>query len=89
LGCTHYPLIGDAIRNHLGDEITIINPWKEAAQKLPAYLATHPELWCPLGDGPDKKTRIMTTGPVAILRQNVARLLWPVANERDCLAVDV
>jgi glutamate racemase len=26
LGCTHYPLIGDAIRNHLGDEITIINP---------------------------------------------------------------
>lgn len=34
LGCTHYPIIEDAIRSFTGDLITLINPGLEAAKLL-------------------------------------------------------
>lgn len=38
LGCTHYPIIADAIRAFMGDDVTLINPGYETAR----YLSTMP-----------------------------------------------
>jgi glutamate racemase len=38
LGCTHYPLLNAVIKNIVGDNITIIEPGKEAALLLKKFL---------------------------------------------------
>jgi glutamate racemase len=38
LGCTHYPLLDSVIKNVVGDNITIIEPGKEAAKLLKKFL---------------------------------------------------
>jgi glutamate racemase len=38
LGCTHYPLLDSVIKNVVGDNITIIEPGKEAAKLLEKFL---------------------------------------------------
>lgn len=37
-GCTHYPLLNSVIKNVVGDDITIIEPGKEAALLLKKFL---------------------------------------------------
>ncbi|MDI1356021.1 MAG: glutamate racemase [bacterium] len=44
LGCTHYPLIEDQIRKHLGSNITLISQGKIVAKSLRDYLNRHPEM---------------------------------------------
>jgi glutamate racemase len=44
LGCTHYGLIHQKIKNELGKSIKVIAEGKIAAQKLAEYLCKHPEL---------------------------------------------
>lgn len=39
LGCTHYPIIADAIRSFMGEHVTLINPGYEAAR----YLSSMPD----------------------------------------------
>ena len=39
LGCTHYPLIRNAIKRYMGGEVTLINPAYETAKSLKAMLA--------------------------------------------------
>jgi len=39
LGCTHYPIIAQAIANFMGVGVTLVNPGQEAAR----YLSTLPE----------------------------------------------
>ena len=34
LGCTHYPLLSDVIKNHINDNIVLINSGKESADNL-------------------------------------------------------
>lgn len=41
LGCTHYPLLKDAIHNILGDDITLVNPAYETAISLQETLTNH------------------------------------------------
>ena len=38
LGCTHYPLLNSVIKNVVGDNVTIIEPGKEAAIVLEKFL---------------------------------------------------
>lgn len=38
LGCTHYPLLEDAIREYMGDYVTIINVCAELAKVIPSVL---------------------------------------------------
>jgi glutamate racemase len=38
LGCTHYPLLCSVIKNVVGDNVTIIEPGKEAAKLLEKFL---------------------------------------------------
>ena len=38
LGCTHYPLLEDAIREYMGDGVTIINVGAELAKAIPSIL---------------------------------------------------
>ncbi|PCI25342.1 glutamate racemase [Candidatus Peregrinibacteria bacterium] len=44
LGCTHYPLIEEVFRHHVGARIKIINSGKAAAEKLKIYFENHPEI---------------------------------------------
>lgn len=39
LGCTHYPLLSDAIKNELGENVTLVNAGKEAALYAKKVLA--------------------------------------------------
>jgi glutamate racemase len=44
LGCTHYPLLIDKIRDYLLNEIAVIPQGKEVAESLMEYLHRHPEM---------------------------------------------
>lgn len=41
LGCTHYPLLRNRIREYLGDNIHLVNPAFETAQDVKRLLETH------------------------------------------------
>lgn len=43
LGCTHYPIIKDAIAEFMGDGVRLISPGAEAAKSACAYLSQHEE----------------------------------------------
>ncbi len=47
LGCTHFPIIKDAIKKHIGDA-EVIESGKEAADMLKSYLAEH-DMCCEAG----------------------------------------
>ena len=40
LGCTHYPLLFNAIKRYMGDEVVLINPAYETAKELKEILST-------------------------------------------------
>ncbi|MEG2378065.1 MAG: glutamate racemase, partial [Clostridia bacterium] len=40
LGCTHYPIIADAIAKYMGYAVTLINPGYEAAHHLEGIMQT-------------------------------------------------
>jgi glutamate racemase len=44
LGCTHYPLIKDAIRAKIGRKVKIIDSAEEVVGKILMYLQNHPEI---------------------------------------------
>ncbi len=44
LGCTHYPLLIDKIKQYLPDNITIISQGQYVAESLEDYLSRHPEI---------------------------------------------
>lgn len=39
LGCTHYPIIADAIGEFMGEDVKLINPGREAAKQLECLTA--------------------------------------------------
>ena len=44
LGCTHYPMLKDTIRQKVGKRVRIIDSGAEVAATLKRYIAAHPEL---------------------------------------------
>lgn len=44
LGCTHYPLLEDKIKNYLPDSIRILSQGQYVAESLKDYLLRHPEM---------------------------------------------
>lgn len=44
LGCTHYPLIADKIKQHLPSTVNVIEQGKIVADSLQNYLQRHPEI---------------------------------------------
>ena len=44
LGCTHYPLLKNAIKKMAGPKIKIINPAESLAQKIKKYLSENIDL---------------------------------------------
>lgn len=44
LGCTHYPLLINKIKENLPDEITVISQGEYVAESLKNYLFRHPEI---------------------------------------------
>ncbi len=50
LGCTHYCLLKDSLREHFGPSVTIVSQDEVIPQKLAAYLEQHPEITSRLHD---------------------------------------
>ena len=44
LGCTHYPLITDAIRRHVPEKVKLLEQGPLVAESLADYLRRHPEI---------------------------------------------
>jgi glutamate racemase len=44
LGCTHYPLLQEKIRQFIPKQITVLSQGKIVADSLAAYLERHPEM---------------------------------------------
>lgn len=44
LGCTHYPLLIDKIKNHAPKNVTLLSQGKIVADSLADYLSRHPEM---------------------------------------------
>ncbi len=44
LGCTHYILLKDALRNHFGNRLVVISQDEVIPKKLSDYLNRHPEI---------------------------------------------
>lgn len=44
LGCTHYCLLKDSLREHFGPSLTIVSQDEVIPQKLSLYLEQHPEI---------------------------------------------
>ena len=55
LGCTHYPIIAEAIGNFIGKNVTLVNPGAEAAR----YLSTLDEL--SFSDGAPAQSRFFVS----------------------------
>jgi glutamate racemase len=50
LGCTHYCLLKDSLREHFGPAVTIVSQDEVIPQKLTTYLEQHPEITSRLHD---------------------------------------
>lgn len=72
LGCTHYPFIGRAIREILGDGVRLIDPAPAVARQLGRVLR-HNGLAA--ADGSPASTNYLTTGDAALLALQVEQLL--------------
>lgn len=59
LGCTHYPLLADKIKQFLPPGITLFSQGECVAESLKNYLARHPEMKNRLTKG--RSTRFLTT----------------------------
>ena len=44
LGCTHYPLLEDKIKNYLPPHVAVLSQGKHVAESLANYLSRHPEI---------------------------------------------
>jgi len=51
LGCTHYPLLINKIKQFLPDGITVFSQGRQVAESLKDYLSRHPEIDCRLTKG--------------------------------------
>ena len=59
LGCTHYPLLINKIKQFLPNEITVFSQGRQVAESLKDYLSRHPEIDCRLTKG--HTSRFQTT----------------------------
>lgn len=51
LGCTHYPILAEKVRQRVGPQVTVIDQSPVVADKLVDYLSRHPEIERRLGRG--------------------------------------
>ena len=51
LGCTHYPLLINKIKQFLPNGVTVFSQGKQVAESLKDYLSRHPEIDCRLTKG--------------------------------------
>jgi glutamate racemase len=58
LGCTHYPLLREAIQQTCGPAVTLVDPSDAVSRPLARGLASHGLT----SDGPALATRYLTTG---------------------------
>ena len=75
LGCTHYPLLTDIIREIMGPEVSLVNAGAESVHTLHDALARR-QLLAP--EGPDRRCCVPVTGRRASAR-------WPAASCRRSL----
>lgn len=67
LGCTHYPLIADQIRQYLPDSVQLVSQGAIVAEKTVDYLKRHPEIDKLLKKS--KNSRFLTTDTVDFFKK--------------------
>jgi glutamate racemase len=73
LGCTHYPMLADKIRQFLPEHITLFPQGQQVAERLENYLLRHPETDRRLTKG--GTCRFLTTESVAKFSETASRFL--------------
>ena len=71
LGCTHYPLLGSAVRAVVGDEIAVIDSASATASALASLIEIH-ALGAPQRE--ESRHAMLTTGDVEAFRDAAVRL---------------
>ena len=84
LGCTHYPLLADAIRGVVGTGTVVIDSGSATASALASLLEMHA-----LDAPQDTQTRhrLLTTGDVAAFREVAIRLFGPAFADVESAAL--
>lgn len=80
LGCTHYPLLHEAIQRAVGDAVTLVDSAESLAQTVNGSLGTDAE-----GDGPGRIQHFVTGDPAAFA--HTAAVIGEVAGEVSPLPV--
>lgn len=79
LGCTHYPLLWEALELSLGPEVQILDPAPYLAQRLVDWLARHPGFDPPRADEAGRLRVLCTGDPESFLRHAPRFLGEPLA----------
>lgn len=78
LGCTHYPIIIDKIRQAVPNHITIVNQGDIVADKLQDYLQRHSEIAERITQ--NGKTTFLTTGSVEVFNHRATDFFGDAVN---------
>lgn len=84
MGCTHYPLLKDIIRDILGDKVNLISPGEEAAKYALNTLTENNMLTDNKGEG---KLELYCTDSVELFTENVKTILGSDVNGKICKAL--
>ncbi len=63
LGCTHYPLLKDQVRQKLGSDVRVISQDEVVPESLKLYLSRHPELETKLTKTGDRQFYVTNLTP--------------------------
>ena len=75
LGCTHYPLLLDAIRAALPDGVGVVDPAPHLAARTVAWLARHPGFDAPRPGVVSGELRVSCTGDPDVFLRHATRFL--------------
>ena len=82
LGCTHYPLVADALKQRLGDAVQLVDTAQAVARRVASLLGDNAE--SPLQGALPTLPTLWATGDVAALQHGAARWL-PRASDAQAL----
>lgn len=73
LGCTHYPLMNDQIKTHVGSNVTVLDQGQIVGSSWNDYLARHPEHTSKLDH--KKGLKLLTTDRPELFSELASRIL--------------
>ena len=80
LGCTHYPLVADALQARLGPGVLLVDTAEAVARQVVRQARRLSNGLAVPGSGPGGRLRLLSTGPSAALQHAARRWLDPAAH---------